>query len=101
MQPAGKLAIGGRGRVVADLRGGVGRKQAARELVQTALARSSNDNVSAVVAWMMPAGATLEPQPVEVEAGGRGALLVPVLVLIGLLVFIAIVAVILFMGGGA
>ena len=76
-------------------------EQAARELVQTALARSSNDNVSAVVAWMMPAGATLEPQPVEVEAGGRGALLVPVLVLIGLLVFIAIVAVILFMGGGA
>lgn len=76
-------------------------EQAARELVQTALARSSNDNVSAVVAWMMPAGATLEPQPVEVETGGRGALLVPVLVLIGLLVFIAIVAVILFMGGGA
>ncbi|MDI3339508.1 MAG: Stp1/IreP family PP2C-type Ser/Thr phosphatase [Sphaerobacter sp.] len=73
-------------------------EEAARELVQAALARDSNDNVSAVVAWMMPEGATLEPAPAE-PAAGRGAVLVPVLVLIGLLVFVAIVAVILFMGG--
>lgn len=74
-------------------------EKAARELVQTALANDSNDNVSAVVAWMMPAGAVLEPEAAEPVPAGRGAMLVPLLVLIGLLVFVAIVAVILFMGG--
>jgi len=73
-------------------------EKAAQELVARALQHESNDNVSAVVAWMAPAGVALAPEAVEPVPAGRGAILVPVLVLLGLLVFVAIVALILFMG---
>ncbi|HET9015948.1 MAG TPA: Stp1/IreP family PP2C-type Ser/Thr phosphatase [Thermomicrobiaceae bacterium] len=73
-------------------------EKAAQELVTRALQHESNDNVSAVVAWMAPAGVPTTAAPEELAPAGRGAFLVPVLVLIGLLVFVAIVGVILFMG---
>lgn len=69
---------------------------AARELVTRAIGHESNDNVSAVVAWMAPAGVPAVPE--EASPAGRGSVLVPVLVLVGLLIFIAIVGLILFMG---
>lgn len=72
-------------------------EKAAQELVNLALANQSNDNVSAVVAWMVPAGVPLEVEE-EAVAPERTALLIPILVLIGLLIFVAIVAVILYMG---
>lgn len=72
-------------------------EDAARELVSLALQHESNDNVSTVVARFSLAGAEADVAPEPVEAG-RGAFLVPALVLIGLLVFIAIVVLILYMG---
>ena len=73
-------------------------EKAAQELVSRALQHESNDNVSAVVAWMAPAGVPAGVGPEEAAPAGRGAVLVPVLVLLGLLVFVAIVGLILFMG---
>lgn len=72
-------------------------EEAARELVSLAIANQSNDNATAVVSWAVPTGVSMEPE-VEVPAEGGRGLLVPVLVGIALLVFIAIVAVILLMG---
>ena len=72
-------------------------EDAARELVNAAIANESNDNATAVVAWTVPAGVPMEPE-VEAPAEGARGLLVPVLVGIVLLVFIAIIAVILLMG---
>lgn len=72
-------------------------EEAARELVSTAIANQSNDNATAVVAWAVPAGVSMEPE-VEAPAEGGRSLLVPVLVGVVLLVFIAIIAVILIMG---
>lgn len=73
-------------------------EKAAPELVRLALAHGSNDNVSAVVAWMVPAGVPVGPEEEVAAEEGRGALLVPMLVLVGLIIFIAIVVVILYMG---
>lgn len=72
-------------------------EQAAKELIALAMANESNDNASAVVAWAVPAGVSLEPEP-EAEVAERSALLVPILVLVGLMIFIAIVVVILQLG---
>lgn len=72
-------------------------EQAAKELIALAMANDSNDNASAVVAWAVPAGVSLEPEP-EAEVAERSALLVPILVLVGLMIFIAIVVVILQLG---
>lgn len=72
-------------------------EDAARELVTLAIANQSNDNATAVVAWSVPSGVSMEPEA-EVPAEGGRSMLVPVLVGIALLVFIAIIGVILFMG---
>lgn len=72
--------------------------EAARELIALAIENQTNDNCSVVVASFTEAGV----QPEAVEAGDEGversSLLVPLLVLIGLVIFIAIVIVILQMG---
>ena len=70
--------------------------EAARRLVELAIAHQTNDNATAVVAWVKP---VVEEEPVSVETGGPNRLMV-VLVLLGLLIFIAIVAVILALGYG-
>lgn len=70
--------------------------EAARRLVELAIAHQTNDNASAVVAWIKPA---VDEEPAPAEAGGLNRLMV-VLVLLGLLVFIAIVAVIVALGYG-
>jgi protein phosphatase len=72
-------------------------EDAARELVRLALDHDSNDNVSAVVAWAVPAGVSTERVEEEVPARGQ-SYLVPALVLVGLVVFIAIVVLILYLG---
>ena len=72
-------------------------EDAARELVNAAIANQSNDNATALVAWTVLAGMPMEPE-VEAPAKTGRDLLVPVLVGIVLLVFIAIIAVILLMG---
>jgi PPM family protein phosphatase len=66
---------------------------AARDLVTRAIDNRSNDNVSVVVASVVPAGVVEEVE--EPVPAGRSSMLVPVLVLIGLMVFIALVVVIL------
>jgi PPM family protein phosphatase len=71
--------------------------EAARELIALAIENQTNDNVSVLVAAFTEAGVAA-PDEVEEEVGERSSLLVPVLVLIGLVIFIAIVMVILTMG---
>lgn len=73
-------------------------EDAARELINLALAHDSSDNVSAVVARVAPAGVPLEREEEVLVEEERGALLVPLLVVLGLAVFIAIVVVMLYMG---
>lgn len=74
-------------------------EDAARELVNLALKNESNDNVSAIVAQVAKAGVPIEREEVAVPVEEtRGALLVPLLVVIGLVIFIAIVLVMLSMG---
>lgn len=73
-------------------------EDAARELVNLALAHESNDNVSAVVAWMVPAGVEAGRVEEEPVAAGGTSYLIPALVLIGLIIFIAVVVLILYMG---
>jgi PPM family protein phosphatase len=71
---------------------------AARELIALAIENQTNDNVSVLVASFVEAGVVAEPVGAEAEPAERGSLLVPVLVLIGLMIFIAIVVIILQMG---
>jgi PPM family protein phosphatase len=71
---------------------------AARELIALAIENQTNDNASVVVASFTEVGVEAEPELVEAEGGRRGSMLVPILVLIGLMIFIAIVVVILQMG---
>lgn len=73
-------------------------EDAARELIALAIEHQTNDNASVVVASMTEVGAEEVEAPAEAEPVGRGGMLVPVLVLIGLIIFIAIVVVILQMG---
>ncbi len=71
--------------------------ESARELISLAIENQTNDNCSVVVASFTEAG--VAPEDVEPEeAEERSSLLVPLLVLVGLLIFIAIVIVILQMG---
>jgi PPM family protein phosphatase len=72
--------------------------EAARELISLAIENQTNDNVTVLVASFIEAGVAEEAATVPDEAGERTSLLVPVLVLIGLMIFIAIVIVILQMG---
>ena len=71
-------------------------EEAARELVNLALAHESNDNVSAVVAWMAPVGAELEAVPAEAAPSAGGNLLL-MIILTALVVFVAIIAVVLYL----
>lgn len=65
-------------------------EEASRELISRALNAGSSDNVSAICVWMAPLS-VIEPPVPEAEPRDLSRLLVPVLVLIGLLIFIAIV----------
>jgi PPM family protein phosphatase len=70
-------------------------EEAARTMVRRAIEGGSTDNVTALCVWVAPVSALEEPQatlPVPATGVGR---LVPVLVLIGLIIFIAIVGYIL------
>lgn len=67
----------------------------ARLLVERAIEQGSQDNASAVVAWLKPAHAGAIEQPVDQRAGNRWMV---VLIVVGLIVFIAIIGVILSLG---
>lgn len=71
---------------------------AARELIALAIENQTNDNISVLVASFTEAGVETGVAPTEDEAAERSSMLVPALVLIGLVIFIAIVIVILQMG---
>lgn len=73
-------------------------EDASRDLVSLALEHESNDNVTAVVVWAAPAGVAIERMPEEGLEEGRASYLIPVLVLLALVVFIAIVVLILSLG---
>lgn len=70
-------------------------QEASRELISRALRAGSSDNVSAICVWMAPLS-VVEPPELEDAPRDVSRLLVPVLVLIGLLIFIAIVGFIFF-----
>jgi PPM family protein phosphatase len=72
--------------------------EAARELISLAIENQTNDNVSVVVASFTEAGVEAAAAEVEEEPAERSSMLVPVLVLVGLAIFVAIVIVILTMG---
>jgi PPM family protein phosphatase len=72
--------------------------EAARELIALAIENQTNDNVSVLVASFTEAGVAVAAEAAEEEPAERSSMLVPVLVLIGLMIFIAIVIVILQMG---
>ena len=70
-------------------------EDAARTMVRRAIENGSTDNVTALCVWVAPVSALEQPQitsPVPATGIGR---LVPVFVLIGLVIFIAIVGYIL------
>ncbi len=69
--------------------------EASKELISRALTAGSTDNVSAICAWMAPLS-VIEPPVPEAAPRDLSRMLVPVLVLIGLLIFIAIVGFIFF-----
>ena len=71
---------------------------AARELISRAIENQTNDNISVLVASFTDAAAEAAAEAAEEEPAERGSMLVPVLVLIGLMIFIALVIVILQMG---
>lgn len=69
---------------------------AAKEMVRRAIDAGSTDNVTALCVWAAPLSALEQPAAAPPEAASRMGALVPVLVLIGLVIFIAIVGYILF-----
>jgi PPM family protein phosphatase len=71
---------------------------ASRELVNLALQHDSNDNVTAVVVWAAAAGTATERAPEGIPDESRMSYVIPMLVLVGLVIFIAIVVVILYLG---
>jgi PPM family protein phosphatase len=72
--------------------------EAARELISLAIENQTNDNISVLVASFVEAGVPAGVAPDEAEAGERSSLLVPMLVLIGLVIFVAIVLVMISLG---
>lgn len=70
-------------------------EEATRELVSRALTAGSTDNVSAVLAWMAPLSVLEPPESAEAPRD-MSRLLVPVLAVVGLLIFIAIVVFVFF-----
>ncbi len=73
-------------------------EDAARDLVNLALEHESNDNVTAVIVWAAPVGVLTERVPEGELEESRASYLVPMLVVLGLVVFIAIVVLILYLG---
>ncbi len=73
-------------------------EDAARELVNLALEHGSNDNVTAVVVWAAPAGVPTDRASEQELEEERASYLIPMLVVLGLLVFVAIVVLILYLG---
>ncbi|MFW6074859.1 MAG: Stp1/IreP family PP2C-type Ser/Thr phosphatase [Chloroflexota bacterium] len=69
---------------------------AAQSLVESALERGSNDNVTALCVWMAPVEALVETVE-EGVADRRSSMLVPVLVGVALVIVILIIAVLLFL----
>lgn len=72
-------------------------EQAARDLVDRAIASGSTDNVTALCLWMAPLSA-LMPQEEPVAAGDRGSLIVPLVVAVGLALLIAIAVLVVMLG---
>jgi PPM family protein phosphatase len=72
--------------------------EAARELIAMAIENQTNDNASVVVASFTEAGVPAEEEALESEPAERSSMLVPILVLIGLMIFIALVVIILQLG---
>ncbi|MGA7673315.1 MAG: Stp1/IreP family PP2C-type Ser/Thr phosphatase [Nitrolancea sp.] len=73
-------------------------EDASRELVNLALEHGSNDNVTAVVVWAAPAGVSTERTSEQEMEEERASYLIPMLVVLALLVFVAIVVLILYLG---
>ncbi len=71
-------------------------EDSAREMVSRAIQAGSTDNVSALVAWAAPVSVLDSPAtPVPTEAEAGASRLITVLVLVGLVIFIAIIGYIL------
>ncbi len=73
-------------------------EDAARELVNLAIEHGSNDNVTAVVVWAAPADVSTDRASEQDVEDERASYLIPMLVVLGLLVFVAIVVLILYLG---
>ncbi len=73
-------------------------EDAARDLVNLALEHESNDNVTAIVVWAAPSGVSTERVPEGEVEEERASYLIPMLVMLALVVFIAIVVLILYLG---
>ena len=69
-------------------------EEAAGQLVHLALEHGSNDNVTAVIARVAPASALAAEEKVVAEPAGT-SMLVPILVVVGLVIFVAVVALII------
>lgn len=80
---------------MADVISSMEPEPAIHELISRALGAGSTDNVSAICAWMAPLSVLVPAEP-EAPPRDLSRLLVPILVLIGLLIFIAIVGFIVF-----
>ncbi|MCS7050033.1 MAG: protein phosphatase 2C domain-containing protein [Thermomicrobium sp.] len=70
-------------------------ERAARSLVEQALARGTHDNASAIVAWLKPAVLPDEDRTRTDEQSNRW---IVVLIVVGLLVFVAIIGIIVMLG---
>lgn len=70
--------------------------EAAKEIVSRAIAGGSTDNVTALIAWYAPLSVLQAPPPEVAPARDTSRLAIPILAAIGVLLFIVIVVVILF-----
>jgi serine/threonine protein phosphatase PrpC len=70
--------------------------KAALAIVERAIQGGSTDNVTALCAWYAPISALEPPTPAVEPARDKARLLVPALVLLGLIIFIAIIGYVLF-----
>ena len=70
--------------------------KAALAIVGRAIQGGSTDNVTALCAWYAPVSALEPPKPVEAPERDGTRLLMPALVLLGLIIFIAIIGYVLF-----
>lgn len=70
--------------------------EASKEIVSRAISGGSTDNVTALIAWFAPISVLEAPAQPAVPQRDMSKLMVPIMVAIGVLIFVAIVAVILF-----